>query len=144
MNWNNGSSIESVAVNKYISNLSSQTGSKGEKRVRNIISKYFQYDVWLEQFIIPHTRLRVDFMCPSIKLVIEFDGDAHYKFNEFFHNNRLNFLASIKRDAKKEELLEKNGYRIVRLVESDLKLSDEELYNKILNDSSDKISNLIR
>lgn len=50
----------------------------------------------------------IDFYCPRLKLAIEIDGDVHY-----FENNRI-------RDQKKDEYLQNEGIKMIRLKNEDL------------------------
>ena len=125
MNWKI-SKDKSISVPhiKYVTDWNSSSGSSGEVAVRQFLYKNLSYYTWIEQFRIPKTLLRVDFLCPALKLAIEFDGESHYKFNKFHHKgSRFNFLASLKRDDKKEQALELNDITLIRIRESDLPLT---------------------
>lgn len=70
----------------------------------------------------PRTLLRCDFVNVSLSIVCEFDGEQHSSYNGHFHKNRVGFLGSIKRDVKKEDEMERNGFKIVRINDADLKI----------------------
>ncbi len=56
----------------------------------------------------------VDFYCPKLKLIIEIDGVQHY------------FEESTEYEKRREEFLEKQGYKLLRFYNSDI---NKELYN---------------
>lgn len=56
-----------------------------------------------------------DFYIKSLNTVIEYDGEQHYKYIEVFHNSYEEFKAQQRRDKLKDELLGKNGIRVVRI-----------------------------
>ena len=85
-----------------------------------------------EEFPVYGTRLKVDILNATIKVAIEVNGPQHSSFNKFFHgNSRAKYLASIKRDWEKANWLEKNGYKLIELEESDL----EDLSKKYIEDT---------
>ncbi len=53
----------------------------------------------------------VDFYCPKLKLIIEIDGEQHY------------LEENIDYEKRREEFLNKNGYKILRFYNSDIKKS---------------------
>ena len=69
--------------------------------------------------------LRVDFINWTKRFAIEFDGVQHEKFTPHWHRNKAGWLASMRRDMKKYEELERNGLKLVIIKDSDLPLTRE-------------------
>lgn len=66
--------------------------------------------------------MRIDLLNCSSKICIEYSPKSHHgNFNPFFHGNRIGYYNSIKRDAKKEQWVEKNGFTFIELDEKDIK-----------------------
>ena len=62
------------------------------------------------------------------KIAVEVQGKQHQQFNKFFHNNnRLNWLAQLKRDDLKMKFCLTNGIVLVEIYE------DEEINYEIFS-----------
>jgi len=61
----------------------------------------------------PYTTLYFDFFLPLIKTAIEVQGEQHYKYIPHFHNTRLGFLASKKRDELKSQWCDINNIILI-------------------------------
>jgi hypothetical protein len=95
--------------------------SKLETRFKELMFPYWNRYIVLEQFRIPGSLLRVDFVNCNKRLAVEINGPQHNSFNKHFHRNSpANFLASIKRDMTKINWLEKNDFKVLELDEEDL------------------------
>jgi hypothetical protein len=105
---------------KYRIKWDKKAPSKGAQIVKDYLKKWCYNYIWYEEYFLPKTRLRIDYLCPSKLVAIEFDGPQHQSYNKFFHGSRAGYLASIKRDVKKTEILESNGYTVINLTEEDL------------------------
>lgn len=109
-------------LNKYRVKWDKPSKSKVQFNTKQFLKKYWNLDILYEESPVYGTRLSVDFLNVSRMIAIEVDGSFHEKYNPFFHNNsRLNYLSSIKRDMQKEKWLEKNGFAIVRIKETEVK-----------------------
>lgn len=71
--------------------------------------------VILEDFVIPETRLSLDFFLPQRKLAFEFQGQQHAKYNKFFHGDPKNFVAQKNRDDLKKQWCDLNKIKLVTL-----------------------------
>ena len=60
-------------------------------------------------------KLFFDFYLPNFNLLIEVQGDQHYKYCNFFHSNKQEFYKSKHRDSLKEEWSKGNGYVFVKI-----------------------------
>lgn len=101
---------------------------KGVLEARNI--EYFiHYNFeWLKTK--DGNNMYVDFYLPSLNMVIEYDGEQHYKFVPYFHKTIENYNICKERDLLKENLLKKNGITVKRIIYSDdILLELEKLLN---------------
>lgn len=112
---------------KYEMDWAKPSPSKEAQVVKDFFRDHYKNLIWYEEYTLPSTRLRVDFLCATKKIAIEYDGGLHFNYNPFFHKgNRINYLRSLGRDSKKEEFLERNGYKVIHLFKEDLiKLSPQ-------------------
>lgn len=76
-----------------------------EDYLRVIFPNINEYE-WIHDQKIPgfEKRIRPDYRCEKIKLIIEFDGTQHYKQPD-----------TIKKDKENQMLYEKYGYTVVRI-----------------------------
>lgn len=109
--------------NKYRIKWDKKAPSKGAQAVKDFIYQNCRSLIWYEEYRLPSCLLRVDFLCSSKSFALEFQGPQHETFNKHFHENRNGFLQSIKRDIKKEKILNANGYTLIEIFEKDLPLT---------------------
>jgi hypothetical protein len=87
-------------------------------RAREILSNLFPCDIIVEEAQlpgIPRQILYVDFVVPSEKLIIEVQGEQHYRFNAFFHDNKTDFYKAVARDNLKKRFCEINDLTLIEL-----------------------------
>lgn len=60
-------------------------------------------------------NLKVDFYIPSMSIAIEYDGQQHYNYIEYFHKTTENFKRSQALDKIKDTELEKHNIKLVRI-----------------------------
>ncbi|RLA59189.1 MAG: hypothetical protein DRQ78_10955 [Epsilonproteobacteria bacterium] len=90
-------------------------GSEPQRYLFELVKEiYSNYDVIYELFI-PDLNQRFDIFVLELGIAIEYDGDQHNKFNEFFHKDMNGFILSKKLDNNKEKFCEENGIKLVRL-----------------------------
>lgn len=85
---------------------------------RGILKNIYPTLQILEEIPVPVKRsdtYYLDFYIPMIKTAIEVHGEQHYKFVPFYHNDKLGFLRSQKRDREKREWCELNGIKYIEL-----------------------------
>lgn len=109
-------------VQRYRINWKSQSCSKFQTEVKKLLYDFWKLDKVFEEFKIPKTRYRIDFLNITTKLAVEAHGDQHDKMVAHFHKNVSGFLESLKRDRFKEEWLIKNDYRLIQIYPDDLKI----------------------
>ena len=106
--------------------------SKGELIIENILKEngiFFQQEKSFED--LKGGKFRYDFFIPDYngrKIVIEFNGEQHYKMVKVFQKKRKDFLSAQENDRKKISYALANGYEIYCVLYRDLgklyKLSD--------------------
>ncbi len=112
---------KSISLTKYLIDWDSDSLSKVQKATKIFLKNFWVNDLVTEEFTIPGSRLSCDFLNWSKLISIEVDGRFHDSFSKFHHKNRLGFLASSKRDMKKDQWLEANGFLCVRIPEGQVK-----------------------
>ena len=115
--------LRPYADNKYKINWLKKAPSKGAQSVKDFIYAHANDYVWYEEYRIPRTLYRIDFLCPQLGIAVEFHGKQHDEYNKFMHGSKLGFLRHIKRDIKKIELLERNGIKTIEIRDEDLPLT---------------------
>jgi len=111
------------ADRKYRINWSKKAPSNGSQYVKDFIRYNFGNDIWFEEYRVPGTLLKIDFLNATRCFAIEFHGKQHEEYSKFFHRSRAGYRNSIKRDIKKAEFLQNNKYKLIEIYEEDLPLS---------------------
>lgn len=62
-----------------------------------------------------HPPLIIDFFIPDISLLVETQGQQHYKLNSMFHTDTLDFKKGQLRDRIKQVWAEINGFTLIEL-----------------------------
>ena len=92
--------------------------SKLHIRCRDILYEMFPTMQIAEEVLVnvrPSSRQFFDFYINKIKLVVEVNGQQHYKFNSLFHSTPRDFLHQRKLDNEKREWCSINNISIVEL-----------------------------
>jgi hypothetical protein len=86
------------------------------KRARALIRLLYPTERVLEEVPLPGSRdLVADFYLPLRKLVVEANGEQHYRFIQHFHKDRAGWLRSQKHDKDKAEWCAINGIKLASL-----------------------------
>lgn len=104
--------------------------SAPHKRARALLAVLFPSYLGFEEVSVPGTRLRLDFVIPGKRLVVEVQGQQHYSYNPHFHKNKAEFLRSLARDRQKADFCGANDLTLVRLNHSE---SDDEWRHALEN-----------
>ncbi len=116
--------VINVNIGKFLIDWKAPAASMEAQVVQDFLKKHCQTHVVLTEFVIPKSgKLRVDYMDLTLKFAWEHMGAQHNNFIRFWHGNRIGFHSSIKRDIKKMELLEKNGFTFIETVKDDFPLT---------------------
>lgn len=78
------------------------------------------------------TTLRFDFYIPQINLLIEVQGEQHYKYVEFFHKNGAGYRSSLYRDQLKKEWCSLKQHNLVYFSYDNMPQTEEEFKERIL------------
>ena len=91
-------------------------------RARKLLWTLFPFDIIYEEVTIPgikseitHKSLIADFYIHTYRLMIEVQGEQHYKFSQFFHNNQLMFFRAQKLDKLKYKWCKLNKIHLIEL-----------------------------
>ena len=92
--------------------------SKGEKLCKDIIEKIYQlpfYCVRPKFLKNPETNrnLELDLYNDQLKLAIEYNGIAHYKYPNPFHRTKEEFINQIRRDKFKVDMCDVNDVYLI-------------------------------
>jgi len=60
-------------------------------------------------------KLRFDFYLPELNVCIEFDGEQHFIFPNYYHKTKQDFKDKQLRDKIKTEYCEKNNIKLIRI-----------------------------
>lgn len=72
--------------------------------------------------------LYIDMFIPSLGLMFEIQGEQHYKFNPFFHQNIAGYARANARDQEKRNWCEINGITLIELAYNE---TEETWINKV-------------
>ena len=108
-------------VSKYLINWNKKSRSKVQFKTKKFLEPFWRGQIVYEEFPVYGSRMTVDILNATKKLAIEVQGKQHGEFNKFFHSNsRLKYLEGIKRDIKKAEWLENNGFILLEIEEDEV------------------------
>ncbi len=112
-----------VSVGLYSSknNIGKTERSKLQTIAGECLKNKYPHEQILEDYIIPSSRLSVDFFIPRLKIVIEVNGVQHEKFSPFFHGERTQnkYTKQVFRDVKKQRWAEMNGFKFYTIVQEE-------------------------
>jgi len=110
-----------IRTSKYLIDWENDGDSSLEIKFRDLIKPYWIRQIVLHQFVIPGSRMRIDFLNCNKKIAVEINGDQHENYNKFFHRgSRVIWLEQIKRDIEKFEWCNLNGIKFLELKKEDL------------------------
>lgn len=91
--------------------------SKYHRVARELLRTYFPQDRILEEVFLPGLKTTgfADFYLPLRMMILEVQGEQHYKFTPIFHGNRLAYMMALKRDIEKKRWCVSNGITFVEL-----------------------------
>lgn len=120
------------SLSKYLIDWDGKSGSKIQFATKQFLKIYWKSHIVVEEFRIPGSLLRCDFINFTKRIAVEVDGSQHDEFNPFFHNNsRFNYLKSMRRDHKKYEWYDMMNLRTIQIKEKEVKeLSRQFLIDK--------------
>lgn len=78
--------------------------------------------------------LRFDFYLPTLKVLIEFDGEQHFKANMHWGGEKA-FLELVANDKKKNDWAKSNGYQMIRISFSEESQAEKILLENLIKQS---------
>lgn len=118
-------------------NITSKRNSSAECLIEKILTEeniefkiHFGWE-WLRNS--DGNKMFVDFYLPRYNIVIEYDGEQHYKFVKYFHKTYSNFLKNQERDKEKSLLLNNHNIKLYRILYNDDIISKLNEIIKLLN-----------
>ena len=113
--------LQKKSVSKYLINWNKKSRSKVQFKTKKFLEPFWKGHIVYEEFPVYGSRMTVDILNATKKLAVEVQGKQHGQFNKFFHDNsRLKYLEGIKRDIKKAEWLENNGFILLEIEEDEV------------------------
>ena len=113
--------LQKKSVSKYLINWNKKSRSKVQFKTKKFLEPFWRGHIVYEEFPVYGSRMTVDILNATKKLAVEVQGKQHGEFNKFFHSNsRLKYLEGIKRDIKKAEWLENNGFILLEIEENEV------------------------
>ena len=119
--YNINGRLQKKSVSKYLINWNKKSRSKVQFKTKKFLEPFWKGHIVYEEFPVYGSRMTVDILNATKKLAVEVQGKQHGEFNKFFHSNsRLKYLEGIKRDIKKAEWLENNGFILLEIEENEV------------------------
>ena len=111
--------------------------SKGEERLLSLLRETFPFTRIIEQYYVYYAgqKLYFDFYLPAYSLVIEFQGNQHYEFVEFFHQDNDGWRLHKKRDMLKKDWVFENEMNLLEINDTNFPGDVNELLDIVINAS---------
>ncbi len=110
--------------------------SKGERKIRNYLVRRNINYIQNKECLIFLEGLRPDFYLPDYNLIIEYDGEQHFKPVQFGNMTAseadTRFKYTLLKDAQKEKLCEENKVKLLRIRYSQYDFIEDILDREIL------------
>ena len=93
--------------------------SKGQQKTATLIShilngaSYEMEITWDWLLTREYVNMYADIYFPKYKLVVEYHGEQHYKFPNYWHKTKQQYLDGRRRDKLKKELLAEHGINFI-------------------------------
>lgn len=83
---------------------------------RALLKQFYPTEPLLEEVYLPGSLgLYMDFFLPNRGLVVELQGEQHYRYVAHFHQNQAGFVQSKRRDQNKRDWCKLNKFTLVEL-----------------------------
>jgi hypothetical protein len=133
----NGARKVNVNLSRYKIKWDDYRASKAQSAAKAFLKPYWLADQVCEEFKVPGSKLRIDIINFSKKIVVEVSGQQHEGYVKFFHKNRLGFLKSVKRDFKKMDWVKRfMEFRFVEIYDHEVEGLTIDKFNKMLEDQN--------
>lgn len=122
----------SYMINNYrelMIDLDMNIGSCGEVAVSDYLDKnnieYIREKTFNDLRSNKNGALRYDFYIPKSNILIEFNGEQHNGYVEYFHETEDDFRELISNDKKKIKYAKNKGIRLITIKQSEIESIDE-------------------
>ncbi len=107
--------------------------SKIADTVFTCIKEIFPHEVIIPEHYVyyKNARLFFDFYIKSLGILIEVQGEQHYKFVKQFHGTKEKFYSQKRRDNKKVEWCEENNLTLVLFYDKIDKVNNDLILERI-------------
>jgi Glu-tRNA(Gln) amidotransferase subunit E-like FAD-binding protein len=110
--------------NKYRIDWDKKSRSNIQFNTKQYLRPFWENHIVYEEFTIPQSRLSLDIVNETKRIVIEVQGEQHEKYNKWMHGgSRAKFRRQIARDMKKEEWCNVNDFILVEITKRDFPLN---------------------
>lgn len=91
--------------------------SKLANKTKEFLKEIFPHNLIFEEYYVNYkgARLFFDFYIKEMDILIEVQGQQHYKFVEHFHGDKESFLASKRRDNLKKAYCGETGSVLIEI-----------------------------
>jgi len=101
---------------RYKADWNGSTRSKGQTALKKFLYPYWKGDLVFEEMPLIGSRMTFDIVNYTKKVCIEFQGKQHTEYVKHFHGSRTGkFLGQIKRDMKKHDWCQINGFELIEI-----------------------------
>lgn len=112
------------------------TESKGEKRIAdwleiNNINYIYQYKINLPAILFSKNIIWVDFYLPNHNIIIEYNGEQHYRRCNHWHRTEDEFRDQLCRDKRLREYCKTNKIRLIEIPYTEIDKIEVYLKSKI-------------
>lgn len=111
--------------------MADDRGSKHQHHLHDLCCSLYGSHNVIWEYVIPTLNLRIDILIKHLGIAIEYDGEQHYHYNEFFHGSVEGYVASAKRDLAKEQWIEEHGIKLVRFRGDCMNMKELDLANSV-------------
>tara|TARA_Y100000034_G_scaffold135510_1_gene207713 strand:+ start:5689 stop:6243 length:555 start_codon:yes stop_codon:yes gene_type:complete len=114
-----GEQASRIVLNTTRKTLKSGKVSKGQMRTAIVISQalkgadYTMEVTWDWLSSEKHILMYADIFFPKYNLVVEYHGEQHFKFPNFFHKTYKDFFAAQQRDKLKKQLILNHNLKFI-------------------------------
>ena len=107
--------------------------SKQSDAIYDLLVQTFPYNTIIKEYYVKYKGLRLffDFYIKELKLLIEIQGQQHFSFIKYFHENRQAFLAQKYRDNLKKSFVDSHPYLVLVCINYDEDYDKKSLLEKI-------------
>ena len=113
--------LVSVNLTKYSIDWDEPSKSKFQFAVKQFLKPFWRTHLCLEEFPVPGSLMKIDFLNATKRFVIEVQGAFHNDYNKWIHKgSRTNFRKQMERDIKKERWCIENDFLFIEIFPNDL------------------------